>query len=99
MAIIICIVIFIAVIGISRRITSPIIDLTQSIENISEGDLTQEIPISKRIRRNEIGVLAQSFQSLLVTMRLGNKSYYQGNMALAFKNYSAALELFRTMKN
>jgi tetratricopeptide (TPR) repeat protein len=98
-AIVISIVIFFAVIGISRRITSPIIELTQSIENISEGDLTQEIPISKRIRRNEIGVLAQSFQSLLVTMRLGNKSYYQGNMALAFKNYSAALELFRTMKN
>ncbi|MFX1241782.1 MAG: tetratricopeptide repeat protein [Promethearchaeota archaeon] len=98
-AIITTIVIFFAVNGISRRITSPIIDLTNSIEQISQGDLTQEIPMSGRMRRNEIGVLAQSFQSLLVTMRLGNKSYYQGNMTLAFRNYNAALELFQTTKN
>jgi tetratricopeptide (TPR) repeat protein len=98
-AIIISIVILLAVNGISRRITSPINELTQSIEKISEGDLTQEIPMSGRMRRNEIGILAQSFQSLLVTMRLGNKSYYQGNLTLAFKNYNAALELFQTTKN
>ncbi|MFW9999711.1 MAG: tetratricopeptide repeat protein [Candidatus Hodarchaeota archaeon] len=93
------IIIFFAVNGISRRITKPIIELTHSIEQISEGDLTQEIPMSGRMRRNEIGVLAQSFQSLLVTMRLGNKSYYQGNLMLAFRNYNAALELFQTTKN
>ncbi|NHJ21635.1 MAG: tetratricopeptide repeat protein [Candidatus Lokiarchaeota archaeon] len=98
-AIIISFIILFAINGISRRITSPIIELTNSIERISEGDLTQEIPLSGRMRRNEFGVLAQSFQGLLVTMRLGNKSYYQGNLMLAFKNYNAALELFQTTKN
>ncbi|MFX0105717.1 MAG: tetratricopeptide repeat protein [Candidatus Hodarchaeota archaeon] len=98
-AILISVVIVFAVIAISQRITTPILELTQSIENITEGDLTQEIPMSGRMRRNEIGILAQSFQSLLVTMRLGNKSYYQGNLTVAFKNYNAALELFQTTKN
>jgi len=92
-------VIYFGVIRIAQRITLPIIDLTHSIENISKGDLTQEIPMDGRIRGNEIGVLAQSFQSLLVTMRLGNKSYYHGDLNLAFKNYNAALELFQTTNN
>jgi len=93
------IVVLFAVTRIARRITLPIIDLTHSIENITKGDLTQEISIDGKISRNEIGILAQSFQYLLVTMRLGNKSYYQGDMTLAFKNYNAALELFKTTKD
>ena len=93
------IVVLFAVTRIARRITLPIIDLTHSIENITEGDLTQEIAIDGKISRNEIGILAQSFQYLLVTMRLGNKSYYQGDLTLAFKNYNAALELFKTTKD
>ncbi|MHA2034988.1 MAG: tetratricopeptide repeat protein [Promethearchaeota archaeon] len=98
-AIILSIVIIFGVIRISRRITVPINELTESIEMIAEGDLSQEIPMDGRIRGNEIGILAQSFQNLLVTMRLGNKSYYQGDMNLAFTNYNAALELFQTSKN
>lgn len=93
------IVVLFAITRIARRITLPIIDLTHSIENITEGDLTQEIAIDDKISRNEIGILAQSFQYLLVTMRLGNKSYYQGDLNLAFKNYNAALELFKTTKD
>jgi len=98
-AVIIGIVIIFGIIAISGRITIPINELTHSIETIAEGDLSQEIPMDGRIRGNEIGILAQSFQNLLVTMRLGNKSYYQGDMTLAFANYNAALELFRTSKN
>jgi tetratricopeptide (TPR) repeat protein len=98
-AILVIIVIYFAIVRISGRITIPINELTESIETIAEGDLSQEIPIDGRIRGNEIGILAQSFQNLLVTMRLGNKSYYQGDMTLAFANYNAALELFRTSKN
>ena len=84
-AAVIIFVIISAVIRISRRITLPISDLTQSIENITEGDLTQEISLDGRVRGDEIGILAQSFQNLLVTMRLGNKSYYQGDMYLALE--------------
>ncbi|MHA1986250.1 MAG: tetratricopeptide repeat protein [Promethearchaeota archaeon] len=98
-AVIISIIIYFGVLRISGRITIPINQLTESIETIAEGDLSQEIPMDGRIRGNEIGILAQSFQNLLVTMRLGNKSYYRGDMTLAFSNYNAALELFRTSKN
>ncbi len=94
----IIIIVLFAVTIIARSITLPIIDLTHSIEHITEGDLTQEILIDGKIRGNEIGILAQSFQNLLVVMRLGNISYYQGDMALAFKNYNAALELFKSTK-
>jgi tetratricopeptide (TPR) repeat protein len=89
----------VATIYISKRITNPINDLTRSVERMSKGDLTQEISINKSYRRNEIGVMAQSFQNLLVTLRLGNKSYYRGDLMIAFKNYQAALELFGTVGN
>ncbi len=92
-------VIIIAILMMSKRITSPITHLTDSIDNMVRGDLTKEIPIKRKRRSNEIGVLAQSFQALLITMRLGNESYYQGDNYLAFKNYSAALQLFKTTQN
>jgi tetratricopeptide (TPR) repeat protein len=88
-----------ATVLISKRITRPINELTTSVERMSKGDLTQEIAIDRSYRGNEIGVMAQSFQNLLVTMRLGNKSYYQGDLIIAFKNYQAALELFNTVGN
>ncbi|MFX0144547.1 MAG: HAMP domain-containing protein, partial [Candidatus Hodarchaeota archaeon] len=91
--------IIIAILMMSRRITRPITHLTDSIDNMVRGDLTKEIPIEKKRRSNEIGVLAQSFQALLITMRLGNQSYYQGDIYLAYKNYSAALKLFKTTQN
>ena len=91
--------IIIAILSMSRRITRPITDLTDSIDNMVRGDLTKEIPLEKKRKSNEIGVLAQSFQALLITMRLGNQSYYQGDTHLAYKNYFAALELFKTTQN
>jgi len=91
--------IIIAILMMSRRITRPITHLTDSIDNMVRGDLTKEIPIEKKRRSDEIGVLAQSFQALLITMRLGNQSYYQGDIYVAYKNYSAALKLFKTTQN
>jgi tetratricopeptide (TPR) repeat protein len=91
--------IIVAILKISRRITRPITHLTNSIDNMIRGDLTKEIPIDTKRRSNEIGFLAKSFQALLITMRLGNESYYQGDIYRAFKNYSAALQLFETTQN
>ncbi len=96
---ILIIVILFGVLRMSKRITSPITQLTTSIDNMVRGDLTKEIPLDKKNRKNEIGVLAQSFQALLITMRLGNQSYYEGDIYLAYKNYAAALKLFDTTKN
>ncbi len=95
------IVVFIGflIVRMSHRVTRPITDLTASIDGMAHGNLTQEIAIDAKHKGDEIGKLAQSFQALLVTMRLGNEKYYQGDTFVAFKNYAAALELFKTTNN
>jgi tetratricopeptide (TPR) repeat protein len=97
----ICLVVgmVIFVIALSKYVTRPIRDLTLSVQTMGRGDLSKEIKIDKRHKKNEIGLLAQSFQNLLVTMRLGNSSYYQGDLNIAFNNYKAALQLFQTLDN
>ena len=87
------------VVAMSHRVTRPITELTASIEGMARGNLTQEIAIDDKHKGDEIGKLAQAFQALLVTMRLGNERYYQGDIFVAFKNYAAALELFKTTNN
>ncbi len=93
------IVSFFVMIRVSRRIVNPIKELTQTIDGMTKGDLSQEVSLDAMQRGGELGVLAQAFQNLLITMRLGNQSYYQGDMTLAFSNYNAALELFQTTSN
>jgi tetratricopeptide (TPR) repeat protein len=93
------IVVYLFVIKVSRSITRPVVALTAAIENMTKGDLTNEIPMDAKSRGDELGTLAMSFQNLLTTMRLGNKSYYRGDMSLAYTNYKAALELFETTNN
>nr|MDO8083307.1 tetratricopeptide repeat protein [Candidatus Sigynarchaeum springense] len=92
-------VMYLMVIRVSKSITRPIVALTGAIENMTKGDLTNEIPMDAKSRGDELGTLAMSFQNLLTTMRLGNKSYYRGDMSLAYTNYKAALELFETTNN
>jgi len=98
-AVAIFIVVYFLVIKVSKSITRPVVTLTAAIENMTKGDLTNEIPMDAKGRGDELGTLAMSFQNLLTTMRLGNKSYYHGDMSLAYTNYKAALELFETTGN
>ncbi|MBN2150091.1 MAG: tetratricopeptide repeat protein [Candidatus Lokiarchaeota archaeon] len=93
------VVVYLLVIRVSKSITRPVVALTAAIENMTKGDLTNEIPMDAKSRGDELGTLALSFQNLLTTMRLGNKSYYRGDMSLAYTNYKAALELFETTNN
>jgi len=73
--------------------------LNSNIEEFIGLGFSELSALDGRIRGNEIGMLAQSFQNLLVTMRLGNVSYYRGDMTLAFANYNAALELFKSTRD
>jgi methyl-accepting chemotaxis protein len=43
---------------LSRSLTRPIRELTQAIHAVSEGDLSQQVPVRSR---DELGELAQSF--------------------------------------
>lgn len=83
-AVAIFIVVYFIVIKVSRSITRPVVTLTAAIENMTKGDLTSEIPMDAKSRGDELGTLAMSFQNLLTTMRLGNKSYYRGDLTLAY---------------
>ncbi len=51
----------IAAFFISRQITGPLADITEAAEGISEGDYSLRVNYS---RRDELGVLAQSFNSM-----------------------------------
>jgi PAS domain S-box-containing protein len=54
---------------VGRRISSPIVDLTEATEKMAAGDLTQRVNIK---RSDELGVLATSFNTM--AENLGNKS-------------------------
>lgn len=51
-------------------ITSPLQDLTQTIQRISKGDLSAEIDSSLKERGDEIGDLANAFDRTLASMKL-----------------------------
>ncbi|HLF28766.1 MAG TPA: GAF domain-containing protein [Anaerolineae bacterium] len=50
----------------TRRLTRPIVDLTQTVMRVTEGDLQQTATIE---RRDEIGVLAQAFNRMTTQLR------------------------------
>jgi signal transduction histidine kinase/HAMP domain-containing protein len=53
--------------GVTRRITLPIIAMTATAVQIASGDLNQKVPAS---RRDEIGILARSFNVMTTKLRL-----------------------------
>jgi HAMP domain-containing protein len=53
--------------GVTRRITLPIIAMTATAVQIASGDLNQKVPAA---RRDEIGILARSFNVMTTKLRL-----------------------------
>jgi signal transduction histidine kinase/DNA-binding response OmpR family regulator/HAMP domain-containing protein len=51
---------------LTRRIVKPIVDLTEAATEIASGDLERTAPVQ---RRDEIGVLAQAFNSMTAQLR------------------------------
>lgn len=52
--------------AVTRRITSPIVQLTETAARMAQGDLDQQVTIS---RRDEIGVLARAFNRMAADLR------------------------------
>jgi tetratricopeptide (TPR) repeat protein len=97
--IIIGITIFLVIISsivLARRITRPIKRLTIMTDQITKGNLNFELGEEYS---DEMRVLAQSFRNLLITLRLGNVAYYEGDTRRAFENYKSSLSLFQAMDN
>ncbi|MHA1561714.1 MAG: tetratricopeptide repeat protein [Promethearchaeota archaeon] len=84
---------------VSKRIVNPITNLTKMMNFISQGSISREIPMESKNANDEIAVLTSSFQNLITMLRLGNSDYYRGNLDLAAKNYSKALEIFELSGN
>jgi len=55
-----------AALFLTRRIVNPIVDLTEAATEIAAGDLERTAPVQ---RRDEIGVLAQAFNSMTAQLR------------------------------
>jgi tetratricopeptide (TPR) repeat protein len=86
----------VASVVLASRITKPIKQLTVLADRITEGNLTFEFTEDYN---DEMRTLAQTFQNLLVTLRLGNVAYYEGDTHRAFENYKSALSLFNATGN
>ena len=91
---IICVIV--ASIFLAKRITRPITQLTILTDQITQGNLRMNITEEYT---DEMRILAQSFQNLLITLRLGNVAYYEGDTKRAFENYKSALSLFSATDN
>jgi tetratricopeptide (TPR) repeat protein len=76
---------------LANRIVRPLKQLTLAAKRISEGDLDVELTADAK---DEVADLLRAFGNLLITLRLGNISYYQGDNEKALENYTQALELF-----
>jgi len=72
---------------VGRRISSPIVDLTEATEKMAAGDLTQRVNIK---RSDELGVLATSFNTM--AENLGNKSR---EIEASEKNYRDLFDALR----
>jgi signal transduction histidine kinase len=52
---------------VTRRITSPIVQLTETAARMARGDLDQQVSI---VRRDEIGILARAFNRMAAELRV-----------------------------
>ncbi|MHA1518629.1 MAG: cache domain-containing protein [Promethearchaeota archaeon] len=84
---------------LSKRIVTPITNLTKMMNFVSKGSISREIPMEASSARDEITILTDSFQNLITMLRLGNSDYYRGDLNLARKNYSKAMEIFKLSDN
>ncbi len=84
---------------VSKRIVTPITNLTKMMNFVSKGSISREIPMEASSARDEITILTDSFQNLITMLRLGNSDYYRGDLNLARKNYSKAMEIFKLSEN
>jgi tetratricopeptide (TPR) repeat protein len=91
-------IVVVVVIGmtLSSRLVRPIKQLTQAADLISGGNYNADVAVTSK---DEIAVLADSFKNILTTLRLGNRSYYKGDLQKALDNYRDAMVLFETTGN
>jgi len=81
---------------LANRIIRPIKELAEAARAVSDGNLN--VNLTARFK-DELQTLARSFQNVLVTLRLGNVAYYEGDSNKAMENYTSALELFQATGN
>jgi tetratricopeptide (TPR) repeat protein len=81
---------------LANRIVRPIKELTDAARSVSEGNLNVNLATGYK---DELLTLARSFQNILVTLRLGNIAYYEGDSNKALENYTSALSLFEATEN
>ncbi|BAY59954.1 multi-sensor hybrid histidine kinase [Calothrix brevissima NIES-22] len=59
---------------LSRQITQPILNISQAAERLTQGDLNQHVPV---IGQNEVGILAQTFNTMAEQLKLDRENLEQ----------------------
>ena len=75
---------------LTRTIAQPLIGISEAAQRGAEGDLTVEIPADPRT--DEVGMLLNSFRTMLVNLRISNRKVQEGIATLS----STAIELMAT---
>ncbi|MFE7063810.1 methyl-accepting chemotaxis protein [Sutcliffiella sp. NPDC057660] len=77
---------------LAKYITRPILQLNSAVSKVAEGDLTGEVNVTSS--KDEIGVLSQSFQTMLVNMRqmLGTVDESSQKVKASVEDMSAVAE-------
>lgn len=81
LSIIALIVSFIIIALLNNSIASPLSEITQAAEQVATGDLTVQIPYEGR--RDEVGILAQSFRRMVSNLSVLNREILEGVNVLA----------------
>ncbi|MFB2767940.1 response regulator [Pelatocladus sp. BLCC-F211] len=83
---------------LTRNISQPLGEISQATEKLAEGDLSVNVPASKR--RDEIGILAQAFNLMITnlretTLRNNEQNWLKSNLA----KFSQMLQGQRNLQN
>jgi len=86
----------IAVYLLTRQITRPILAITETAIQVSEGNLDCEAPV---LTRDEIGILARAFNQMIRQLQHSNRQLAESNQHLEERVEAATAELQETLAN
>ncbi|MEB3885144.1 ATP-binding protein [Lyngbya sp. CCY1209] len=86
----------IAVYLLTRKITRPILAITEAALQVSEGNLDCKAPV---LTRDEIGILARAFNQMIRQLQQSNRQLAESNQHLEERVEAATAELQETLAN
>lgn len=86
----------IAVYLLTRKITQPILAITEAAIQVSDGNLDCKAPV---LTKDEIGILAEAFNQMIADLKYSNQQLAKSNQNLEEQIEIATAELHETLAN